>query len=148
MPAGLLPDEGIAKQLEYILSAPIAGELGWKLLFFVNDIIPTRATRLADLVEATWGGYVRLTMDRDRWTVPTVTNGCAKSTWGTQNVSWTCTDGKNQTNYGYAYLDWTRGVLRFVQRFDANDIRPVVTGDRVLILPTYTLTSAECAGGQ
>jgi hypothetical protein len=47
-------------------------------------------------------------------------------------------------NYGVAYYDPGAGVLRWVQRFDDADLNPLTTGGQFQILPTYTLTSAEC----
>ena len=144
MPAGLIPDEGIGDVLEYILSRSVAGVLPWTLIFFVNDIVPDADTVLADLDEATWSGYTRLTLDRPTWTTPNVLSGCAHSTWGTVPQVWFVTGGPVETIYGYAYVDFTMGVLRFVQRLDDADIAPVEIGGKVSILPAYTLTSAEC----
>jgi len=144
MPAGLLPNEGIAKQLEYILKSPISGVLPWELIFWVNDIVPDADTVLADLTEATWGGYSRLTLDRSLWTGFTVSDGCCHATWGMVAQTWYVTSGPTETIYGYAYVDYTTGVIRFIQRLDEEDIRPVEVGGRVTILPEYTLTSAEC----
>lgn len=145
MPAGLLPNEGLADQLEYILKRSISGVLPWELMFWVNDIEVGPATVLADLVEASWEGYVRLTMDRSMWTPPTVSAGCAHSTWGEEAVEWFVLGGPIETLYGLAYVDASMGVLRFVQRFDEDDIREIEIGGKVLVLPEYTLTSAECA---
>lgn len=144
MPAGLLPDEGIADQLSYILSRSISGVLPWQLMFWTNDIIPDSGTVLDDLVEATFGGYVRLTMDRDNWVIGTPSAGCVHATWGTTAQVWYCTAGPVETIYGYAYVDTSLGVIRFVQRFDDDDIAPLEVGGKILLLPEYTLTSAEC----
>jgi len=144
MPAGLLPSEGIGDQLEYILKRSISGVLPWTLIFWTNDLVPTCAVVLDDLTEATFGGYTRLTLDRADWTVPVVDDCCATSTWGTDAQVWNVTSGPTETLYGYAYVDFTDGVIRFIQRFDDADIAPVVVGGRVTILPKYTLTSAEC----
>lgn len=144
MPPGILPNEGIGAQLEYILKSAISGVLPWELMFFVNDITPTAATVLADLVEASWSGYMRATLDRADWTTPTVDDGCAHSTWGTDAIVWYVTGGPTETNYGYALVDTMAGVIRCIQRFDDEDITPVVIGGQVTLLPEYTLTSAEC----
>lgn len=144
MAEGFLPDEGIADQLEYILKRSIAGVLPWQLIYWTNDIVPTAATVLADLTEATFSGYTRLTLDRSMWTTPTVHDGCAHSTWGTEAQVWYVTGGPTETLYGYAYIDFTAGKIRFVQRFDEVDIQPIKIGGKVTILPTYTLTSAAC----
>lgn len=144
MPEGFLPDEGIGDQLEYILNRSIAGVLSWQLLFWVNDFVPTHAVTLADLVEASFSGYSRLTLDRSEWTTPTVHSGCAHSTWGTDAQVWYVTGGPVETIYGYAYLDVTTGKIRFIQRYDDADIEPISIGGKVTLLPAYTLTSAAC----
>lgn len=145
MPAGVLPDEGIGDQLEYILKRTISGVLPWQLILFKNDVTPDAATVLADLEEATFTGYGRVDLIRDTWTVPTVDDGCAVSTWGDYPVEWWVTGGLPETLYGYAMIDSTLEVIRFVQRFDEEDIVPLEIGSRVLLLPTYTLTSGECS---
>lgn len=145
MPAGLLPDEGIADQLAYILQKSISGVLPWQLMFFTNDIDPDAATVLDDLEEATFGGYSRLTLDRAEWVIGEPDAGCVHATWGTTAQVWYCTSGPVETIYGYAYVDASLGVLRFVQRFDDDDIEPLEVGGRLMLLPAYTLTSAECA---
>jgi hypothetical protein len=146
MPAGLLPSEGIGDQLEYILKRSISGVLPWTLIFWTNDIEVDCDTVLDDLVEATFGGYTRLTLDRNEWITPVVDGCCATSTWKTVAQVWNVTSGPTETIYGYAYVDFTAGVIRFIQRFDEEDIAPIVVGGKVTILPKYTLTSAECAG--
>lgn len=144
MPDGILPKEGIAEQLECILSKPVSGVAPWTLILFVNDLVPTALTVYADLVEATWSGYTRYVLDRDQWTEPEVSYGCAVSTWGEEPVQWYVTGGPSETNYGYALIDATQDVIRFIQRFEPEDIAPVMAGGRVTLLPRYTLTSCAC----
>lgn len=144
MSAGILPDEGIAAQMQYILSADIVGVLPWELMIWTNDYEPDNSTTLADLVEASWYGYSRASLDRSLWTVPTVLDGCARSTWGTDPLVWTVGSSTPVVNHGVAYVDRMAGVLRWVQRFDDADLRPTELGMQVKILPVYTLTSAEC----
>lgn len=147
MPDGILPDEGIGDQLEYIIRRAIMGVLPWELRLWVNDIEPDHETVLDDLQEATFYGYSRVTMGRDQWTVPVVNEGCAKSTWGVYPYQWNVTGGPVETVYGYAMVDVVEGVIRFIQRFDDEDITPIVIGEKVKLLPVYTLTSAACGGG-
>jgi hypothetical protein len=144
MPAGLLPDEGIADQLAYLLQRSISGVLPWSLIFFVNDIEPTSDTVLSDLEEASFGGYVRLTMTRNDWVIGVPSEGCVHATWQSYAQVWYCTAGPVQTIYGYAYVDFTAGVIRFIQRFDPDDVAELPVGGRILLLPEYTLRSAEC----
>lgn len=146
MPDGILPDEGIGDQLEYIIRTPIVGVLPWELRLWVNDIEIESGIELADLQEATFGGYNRVTMGRDQWTVPVVDEGCARSTWGTYPYRWDVTAGPIETVYGYAMVDVVAGVIRFIQRFEEQDIKPIVIGEFLKLLPVYTLTSAACGG--
>lgn len=144
MPDGILPSEGIAQQLECILSRTVSGIPPWVLMLWVNDLVPTTETVLDDLEEASWSGYSALTLSRADWTTPTVDHGCAVSTWGTTPVVWYVTGGPTETNYGYALIDPTALVIRFVQRFEPGDIAPVEVGGRVTLLPRYTLCSCAC----
>lgn len=145
MPAGLLPNEGIADQLEYLLKRSISGVLPWTLVLWINDIVPDADTVYDDLEDATFVGYSAVTMDRDQWTTPTVEDGCAHSTWKDVATVWFVNGGPTQTIYGYAYVDESEEVIRFIQRLDDADIQPVTVGGKVSILPAYTLTSAECS---
>ena len=144
MPAAVIPNEGLGAQLLELLGKQAPGVLPWQLLFWVNDIEPDAGTVLADLEEATFGGYARLTLDRDEWTGLSVANGCAKVTWGMEPQIWYVTSGPVETIYGYAFLDPGYNVLRLVQRFDDADIEPIKLGGKVMMLPEYTLTSCAC----
>lgn len=146
MPEGLIPDEGLAVPLSRILDPAGANHSTWRLIFWVNDIVPDKDTVKADLVEASWLGYSIVTLIPSTWTYPTVNDGCATSTYGTTALTWYVTGGPLETNYGYALIDPGANVIRFIQRFEAEDIAPVVPGSRVVLLPTYTLTSAACPG--
>lgn len=144
MPSAILPNQGLAALLDYLVRSPIPGVLPWKLMLFKNNIVPTASTVLADLVEATFAGYSAVDLVRGDWTVPTVNAGCARSTWGTNPVSWTVAAPNGNTIYGYAFRDPTAQVLRLVQRFDDEDIAPLVTGQVFSMLPEFTLTTATC----
>lgn len=144
MPAGFIPNEGLAPTLEELLGKTAPSLLPWQLIFWVNDLEPDFDVVLADLVEATWDGYTRLTLSRDLWTTPTVADGCAHSTFTEEATQWFVLGGPTETNYGYAYIDTGAGVIRFIQRFDDDDITPVVVGGKVVLLPEYTFTSHEC----
>lgn len=145
MSAGLIPEEGIAAQLEYILRAAIVGVLPWEAWLFVNDLEPTTETVLADLEAPGWSGYNPWTLAREGWSVPEVVDGCARSAWGTDPLRWTHGGGPAQTVYGYALVDRSNDVIRFVQRFDSEDIAPLDPGATLVMQPVYTLGSHECA---
>lgn len=146
MPAGLLPDEGLAAQLAYILSADIAGVVPWQLVLWANDLTPSYQTVWADLVECAWPGYSRRILTRANWTAPVVNQGCAQSTYGTVPQAYQVgTVPAGTVVYGAAYYDQSSGVLRWVQRFDDPDLAALVSGSVYQVLPSYTLTSAACS---
>lgn len=141
---GVLPDEGIGQILQWILKTDLPGVLPWQLMLFVNDITPTYSTVLADLTEASWGGYGRWNLLRENWIDPEIDEGCATSTYGTEPLSWSVGDPFDQMNYGVAFVDRSVGVLRYVERFASEDIFSLESGMAYSLLPVYTLTSAAC----
>jgi hypothetical protein len=146
MPSGLCPDEGLAVPLAFWLQASVSGVIAWQCMLWVNDFTPDADTVLADLIEATWGGYSRFNLNRSTWTNPVVTAGCAVTTWGTSPKVWSVTGGPVQTIYGWAIVDTVAGELRWVQRLDDADIAPVEVGGQFSLLPRITGTNAPCAG--
>lgn len=146
MPNGLIPDEGLAAELVRILNPLGADSHSWRLILWVNDVVPDAATVVADLVPASFGGYSFVTLNASTWTAPEVDDGCATSYYGTEAIQWLVSDAMGQTVYGFALIDTTANVIRFVQRFDSADIVPLETGGRVLLLPQFTYTSAACPG--
>lgn len=144
MPDGILTTLGAPYPLAFWLKASISGVLDWQLRLWVNDVTPTAATVLGDLVEASWNGYNRVTLTRGLWTDPVVTGGCAVSTWGTSPYQWFVLGSPFDTVYGWAMVDTVLNELRWVQRFEPADIQPVTLGGQFLLLPTITGTSAPC----
>lgn len=145
MPAGLIPNEGLSLTLSELLGREtIITVVPWKLILWTNDYTPVAATTLANLVEATFGGYGRANLDRNLWGAPVVSGGCALSEWGDGPVEYIVSGPPYETIRGCAYLDTSYNVLRFVQRFDSADIKTVELGAVYKVPPQYTLTSAEC----
>lgn len=146
MPAGIIPNEGIADQLSWVLATPTVLRLNWELVLFVNDITVDYDTVYEDLTEATWAGYSRMQLDMTQWQYPTVFEGCATATYGTLPVTYNVgVVAPDTINYGVAYYDPGYGVLRWVQTFDADDQVALVTGGRFSLVPQYTYTTAQCA---
>lgn len=144
MPAGILPDDGLTDHLNNLLRGTEGDGLPWDLMLWTNDITPDATTNIADLVEATFGGYGRVSLDVADWTAPDVVGGCAHSTWGTVATVWFVTGGPVETIRGCAYVNPTSNTLAFVQRFDPADIAPTTVGGKVSLLPEFTLNSSEC----
>jgi hypothetical protein len=145
MPAGIIPNEGLDPTIQELLGVVAVNPVPWQLMFFQNDITPDADTVFADLVEADFDGYNQLTLTRDQWVTEPADAGCIHATWGTVAQVWYVLGGPPQTLYGYAYYDATSDIIRFIQRFDPDDIAPLEIGGKVTLLPEYTLTSAECA---
>lgn len=137
----VLPDEGIADLLSYMLSSTITGVLDWLLILYQDPVDPTYATVMGDLNECTFAGYSRLTLTRSLWQTPTVFEGVATSVWDTSPLGYINT-GSAQDVAGYAIIRPGTEVIRFVQELDT----PVTlgTGQTLPLWPTITLTTDTC----
>lgn len=138
MPDGLVPDEGLARGLEWTLNNGDTQLDAWQLMLFVNDLTPDEDTVLADLVEPSWPGYARYAMVPASWSAPVIAGHVAESVWGQDPVTFTNATGATETVYGCGYFDPLFSVLRFVQRFDVGDIRPIAAGESVQVIPRFT----------
>jgi hypothetical protein len=146
VPNGFIPDEGLSVQLTRLVNPVGAGAEVWRAVFWVNPLIPDHTITLAGLTLATWPGYTFVTLDPTKWTAPVVSSDCAVTNYGTTALTWNVTGPTTQTNYGYALVAPGAGVIRWIQRFDDADIKPLANGDQVTLLPQYSLTSAACPG--
>lgn len=144
MPATIMPDEGLIQQHQDSLQIGISGRLPWRLMLWVNDLAVDFDTVLSDLVEASWVGYGRFTVDPTLWTGFTALHGCSHASWKLVPTEWAVTAGPLETVYGWAMIDEMAGLIRRVQRFEPSDIAPVAVGVPFLLLPRVTFTSAEC----
>ena len=145
MPNGIIPDEGLAAWVKRIVDPGGASPASWRLILWVNDLVPDTDTVLADLTLATFTGYSFVTLMPGAWTDADVVDGCATTTYTTAAQTWYVIDAMGQTVYGFALTDPGAGQLRFIQRFDDDDIVPLESGGRISLLPTLTLTSAACS---
>jgi len=134
----VLPDIGLADQLDYMLRAAIVGVLPWELALFTNNPTFSQATVWADMTEATFTGYSRVTLTRATWTAATIISGRAVSTWDTVPVQWTCT-GSPQTIYGAAILEPVSNKVRKAEKFASPVVQAV--GGILQFLPRWTYTT-------
>ncbi len=141
MPNGIVPDEGLADQLDDILSNDATLFAPWALILWTNDYVPTAATVVADLTEATFTGYSRRSLLAAGWSSPTIAGHAALSTHGTGPQVYTNGDGGPVTVFGTAYLDVIAGKLRKVQRFDPADIVAVDPGGTIAVTPEFSYRS-------
>lgn len=138
MPGGIIPDEGLARGLTWTLVNGDTSLVAWQVMVFVNDITPDANTVVADLVEPSWASYARVNIPPAGWSAPVITDHIATCTWGTDPVEFANVSSATQTVYGCALFDPAFNVLRFVQRFDVGDIRPIAAGESVLVVPRFS----------
>lgn len=141
MPFAVWPNEGLQKQLNDILKGAIPGAPNLHLILWKNDLYPGPHTVVADLVECTWGGYLPVTLTRSLWSDAVLSGDRAVSQWGTVPIVWSATTGPNEVVYGYAMIDQTAGVIRYIQRFDPPDIRLVTPGGIFSLVPRVDLAT-------
>lgn len=138
-PALVAPNEGLADQLDYILSAPISGVLPWLLILWTNDdLVPAQDTVYADLTEATFTGYSRVTLARATWTAAVISDDAAVSTYDTVPTQWMPT-GAPEIVYGWAIITPVDSVIRYIEPFPS----PVTatTGVPLGVIPQVGLTT-------
>jgi hypothetical protein len=131
----------LCDQLNTILKGAIPGAPNLHLILWKNDLYPDARTVVADLVESTWGGYLPVTLTRSLWSSAVLDGDRAVSTWGLVPITWSATTGPAEVVYGYAMIDQTAGVIRYVQRFDAVDIRLVSPGGIFSLVPRVDLAT-------
>lgn len=133
--AGVVQSAGLLKLLEDTK----ADRNGYQLCLFVNDYVPTQATVIGDLTEASFGGYARITTD----------------SWGTAFINaatiaesdevlrtFTVTGAPlTQTVYGYFLLD-AAGVLIAAERNPAGGTPMTPAGTVYPVWPRITLENA------
>lgn len=133
------PNEGLAQQLDDLLSTPISGRPAWYMILWTNDdLVITQATVWADLTEADFQGYGRWTLSRSGWLAATIANDAAVSTYGTDPLLWTPT-GAAQTCYGYAIITPVAPAIKFIEPF--SQPLTAVLGSQIGVLPQITLTT-------
>lgn len=135
----VLPNEGLPDLLAYWIGQQPNTFADWALILWTNpSYTPSQASVYADLVEATFPGYSRVTLTKSSWLSPTIVGDKAVSTWGTTPVLWTNT-GSLVTIYGFAYITPVSPKIRALELFDYPV--PVVTGGQVGLLPYLEFTT-------
>lgn len=143
MPAQILTNESLTQQHSDLLAIPRTA-LPYSLILWVNDFSPDADTVLANLLEASFGGYHRVLLDPSLFQFTSPDGGCSHAQWGSTPYAWYVTADPIQTIYGWAVIDPLAGITIRVQRFDPTDILTIVLGSQFLLLPAFTLTSAVC----
>jgi membrane-bound lytic murein transglycosylase B len=110
----------------------------WQLMLYSNSLTPSQSTVFADLTEATFGGYSRITLGKSTWQSPAVTLGKSRSTYGTDPLMWIVASG-SETIYGYAMITPSSPVIRAIEAFDTPFT--VTPGGVLTLIPKMTFTT-------
>lgn len=126
----IVPDTGKIAMAKVIVQLHRPNEIH----LFQNNYTPDHATSLGLLTEATFGGYILITI-----TTPVVSpvldsTNRAFITW--DQVTFTCTGAPFNTIYGYYVCD-DAGNLLWVERFDS-PVPVLVTGVFISLTPKLT----------
>jgi len=124
---GIVPNQGLTRALYRILVNEDTLMTPWQMLLFVNDVTPDEDTVEADLVEADFAGYARITPAWDT----IIPDAFGRATSLDALHTFTCTGG-GVTNsiYGIYFYDDTASLLQFVYRFPA-PISMALAGDTI-----------------
>lgn len=99
---------------------------------FQNNLVPTTASRIGDLTESTFPGY--LDEPTPTWSAPSLVSGVAVST--AAQIVFSCTGGGGQNVYGYYATD-PGGTLVFSDRY-AGAPTNMVSGANYAVNPYFS----------
>lgn len=133
----VITEAGRLRLIETQLQFTGAPVLDLAVFLYNNDITPTRATLLADLVEATTTEGITPLPSAD-WQAPTIVANNATSINGVLPYTFTGATGP-QTIYGYAVVDIADDTLLWAERVDT-PFALVVTQE-VKVVPRYVFGS-------
>lgn len=136
------PNEGLPRLFEDITN-PTGPRVPWLLMLIAADFAADPTLGLNGYTEASFAGYTRWSIHRAQWNAPTISDGCAEATWGTDPINWT-SSGPSQTVYGVAYIDQEANALVRVEHFATADVFTVDAGQMFTLTPGFSLTGAEC----
>ena len=130
----LVPDTGEVIALSYLTGKTGTTE-ALILRLFQNNITPAEADTAATYTQATFTGYVALTLTPATWTV----TGGAPTSAAYPQQSFTSTAGaQNQSIYGYYLVRATSLDLVYAERFSDGPYSIVNNGDAIKVTPTIT----------
>ena len=115
---GLVPDVGEARFSGIILNASTDAVENLRARLFKNDITPASSMTLADYTEATFTGYVSVTLTSADWAFGT-DGFLATATASTGLVEFTASATTDETVYGYYMSGVDSSTLYWSERFGA-----------------------------
>ena len=124
-----VPDVGENKVLEHLVNKTVPENLVARL--YKNNITPSDTDTAATYTEATFPGYVAITLAGASW-------GAAAAgaiTYGSQQI-FTCSAAAVDDIYGYYITQAISGALMWSERDGAAPFAIRVSGDAVKITPT------------
>ncbi len=136
----VLPAGGLPFLMNWMMSTN-GGAPDLQLMLFSNALDPECDVVFGDLVECTFAGYSRFTLNRSNWQTPTVVGCCGIMLYGSAPLSWTNTGSAEQIA-GYAMLIGPSGPLIAVQALSVPfDLVSLAT---LPMRPQITLTTGAC----
>lgn len=135
----MIPNEG---KLEWAKRALYSnsGSENLTLKLFQNNISPAETDTAATYTEATFTGYVAVTLTSSQsagtWAVPTTSSNLAVSQYGTNAVF---TAASDQTIYGWFIVGASSGKCYASQAFGAGKPLAGATSDQLTIVPVMQL---------
>ena len=137
----VLSEAGQEQFIQWLLNTTISGVLDYQLMLFSNEIDPDCQVEFADLVESTFPGYARFTLNRGSWQPPTTVDCCTVSLYGSVPLSWTNT-GSSALVAGYAILLPPGDTLIAVQALSLPLTLPPF--GTLTLRPQFTLRAGAC----
>lgn len=131
---GLVPDVGEGRFTRLILNASTGGE-NLRCRLFKNDLTPASSYTLADYIEATFTGYISITVSSSDWTIGT--DGFL-ATATAPVLTFAASATTDETVYGYYMSSVDSSTLLWSERFPAS-FRFYSIGDAVLPQPAIRL---------
>lgn len=122
------PDEGLLEIQDQMLEDDLI------LRLYINDVTPVFTTVLANLTEASWTGYVALTLDFASWVTKGIQNHRASALGNP--ASFLNSSGSPVQAYGYFITNAAGTKLRQAVRFDSAPAT-IGSGDTFLVFPTW-----------
>lgn len=136
----IVPNNSNLLMLEYILNKRVtnggatSASGDRKLKLFKNNLVPSKSTIMAELIEATEAGYSSITLSGSLWTVTSV-EGVNSANYPQQIFNFT----ESASIYGYYVTNLTGTELLWVERFEAAPFRMPSAGGDIGITLNFTL---------
>lgn len=138
---GLVPNVGEARMIGLLVNASTVGSENLSLRLYKNDITPASTMTLADYTEASFTGYLAVTLTSSDWTI--TQDELAQATG--PEVTFAASATTAETVYGYYISGVNSSTLYWSERFSA-PFQLVNIGDAVVPTPVLRLQQRHFNG--